>query len=211
MLQLGRPLIVATSSINRIGILKDAGLVFDVAVPTADESVRSGEMPKAYVERLAAAKARSITPPSPEHLILTADTCIDIDSDILGKPRDENDARAMLARLSGTWHEVWSGVALRDDVKGSVDVRSVCTRVKFIALTAAMIDWYIATGEPTGRAGAYAIQGKGRVLIASVEGCYTNVIGISLPLVFEMLSFYRGAMHKKSKQPFFGHAENKSI
>ena len=76
MLQLGRPLVVATSSINRIGILKDAGLVFATAVPTADERVTPGETPKAYVERLAAAKARSIMPPSPEHLILTADTCV---------------------------------------------------------------------------------------------------------------------------------------
>ncbi len=187
MLQLERPLIVATASPNRRAILKDAGLTFGVAEPDVDESVRSGETPEEYVRRLASAKAQSIQDASADALILTADTCIDIEGDILGKPRDEDDARAMLKRLAGAWHEVWGGIALRDDSTGTIDVRSKVTRVKFMKLSEKLIDWYIATGEPFGRAGAYAIQGKGRTLVESVDGCFTNVIGISLPLVFEML------------------------
>ena len=182
-----RPLIIATASPNRRAILKDAGLAFETAVPSADESVHNGESPQHYVERLADAKARSVTLPSKEHLLIAADTCIDIEGDILGKPRDEADARAMLGRLSNVWHEVWGGIALRDGLSEEIGVRSMCTKVKFVDLSDEMIGWYIATGEPMGRAGAYAIQGHGRTLVESVNGCFTNVIGISIPVVFEML------------------------
>jgi septum formation protein len=165
----------------------DAGLQFETAVPQADESVRDGESPEQYVKRLAEAKARSISVVDSNALILSADTCIDIEGEILGKPRDEAHARKMLKRLSGKWHEVWGGIALRDDIVGTVDVRGLCTKVKFSKLSDQMIDWYISTGEPMDRAGSYAIQGKGRALVESVDGCYTNVIGLSLPAVFEML------------------------
>lgn len=185
-----RHLIVATSSENRIAILADAGLTFEIATPSADESLVPGDTPQSYVRRLAETKARSITPPTPDHVILTADTCIDIEGDILGKPRDVHHAHAMLKRLSGERHEVWGGIALRDGHSGSIDVQSIMTKVKFSHLDQAMIDWYIATGEPFGRAGAYAIQGKGRTLVESVDGCFTNVIGISLPVVFAMLKSY---------------------
>lgn len=187
---LSRPLIVATASPNRRAILKEAGFIFDVAEPEADESVLPDEKPESYVRRLAQSKAQSITPPSPEHVILTADTCIDIDSVILGKPRDRDDARAMLKRLSGQWHEVWGGIALRDDQAERIDVRSKVTRVKFLDLSDDMIEWYVGTGEPMGRAGAYAIQGHGRTLVEAVDGCFTNVIGVSLPLVFSMFEAY---------------------
>ncbi len=187
MLFTNRPLIVATSSQNRIAILAGAGLTFEIAVPSADESVRRGESPEQYVKRLADAKARSISLPDADPLVLTADTCIDIDGDILGKPDDDDHARTMLKRLSGQWHEVWGGIAVRDDRTARLDVRTKCTKVKFSRLTEAMIDWYIGTGEPIGRAGSYAIQGHGRTLVEAVDGCFTNVIGISLPLVFEML------------------------
>lgn len=187
MLLVGRRLIVATASPNRRAILADAGLAFDTAVPDVDESLLPDDMPEGYVERLAIAKAQAITLPSPDHLILTADTCIDIEGAILGKPSDEEHARAMLKRLSGVWHEVWGGIALRDDRARKLDVCSVCTKVRFSDLSDEMIDWYVATGEPMGRAGAYAIQGKGRTLIAKVDGCFTNVIGISIPVVFDLL------------------------
>ena len=185
---LTRPLIVATASPNRRAILEDAGLQFETAVPETDESVRESETPEQYVKRLAEAKARSIESVDAEALILSADTCIDIEGEILGKPRDEPHAKAMLTRLSGQWHEVWGGIVLRDDKAGTVDVRGLCTKVKFLQLTNDMIDWYVSTGEPMNRAGAYAIQGKGRSLVESVDGCVTNVIGLSVPAVFEMLS-----------------------
>ena len=189
---LARPLIVATASPNRRAILADAGLAFETAVPETDESVRDGESPEQYVKRLAEAKARSVSGFDSNALILSADTCIDIEGDILGKPRDESHASEMLKRLSGKTHEVWGGIALRDDNVGKVDVRGLCTKVKFSKLSDEMIDWYISTGEPMNRAGSYAIQGKGRSLVESVEGCFTNVIGLSLPAVFEML---RAATH----------------
>lgn len=196
MLLTDRPLVVATASPNRRTILTEAGLTFDTAVPDVDESLIPGDTPESYVKRLSEAKAHAVTPPSPEHLIITADTCIDIEGDILGKPRDEDDACAMLRRLSGVWHEVWGGIALRDDQAGKIGeqrvyVRSVCTKVRFSDLSDEMIDWYVETGEPMGRAGAYAIQGHGRTLVASVDGCFTNVIGISLPVVFELLGSKR--------------------
>ena len=184
---MSRPLIVATASPNRRAILADAGLKFESAVPQADESVRDGESPKQYVKRLALAKALSISGFGPDDLILSADTCIDIEGEILGKPRDETHAKEMLQRLSGKTHEVWGGIALRDDKTGKIDVRGLCTKVTFSKLSDEMIDWYIATGEPMERAGSYAIQGKGRALVESVDGCYTNVIGLSLPAVFQML------------------------
>ena len=165
----------------------DAGLTFETAVPETDESVRDGEPPEQYVKRLAEAKARSIDGVAADALILSADTCIDIDGEILGKPRDKVHAKKMLKRLSGQWHEVWGGIALRDDKVGTVEVRGLCTKVKFSELTDDMIDWYVLTGEPMERAGSYAIQGKGRLLVESVDGCFTNVIGLSLPAVFEML------------------------
>lgn len=188
MLPLDRPFIVATASPNRRAILTDAGLEFVTAVPDTDESVRDGESPEKYVKRLAEAKALSISGFDSNALILSADTCIDIEGDILGKPRDESHAKEMLKRLSGKWHEVWGGIALRDDKAGKIDVRGLCTRVKFSKLTDEMIDWYVSTGEPMERAGSYAIQGKGRSLVESVDGCFTNVIGLSLPAVFEMLN-----------------------
>jgi septum formation protein len=187
LLSISRPLIVATASPNRRAILADAGLKFETAVPQADESVRDDETPEQYVKRLALAKAHSISGFDPDSLVLSADTCIDIEGEILGKPRDESHAREMLKRLSGKWHEVWGGIALRDDKTGKIDVRGLCTKVKFSKLSDKMIDWYIATGEPMERAGSYAIQGKGRTLVESVDGCFTNVIGISIPTVFEML------------------------
>lgn len=188
MLSLVRPLIVATASPNRRAILKDAGLAFETAVPETDEAVREGESPEQYVKRLAEAKVRSISGVASDALILSADTCIDIEGEILGKPRDESHAKKMLERLSGQWHEVWGGIALRDDRADKIDVRGLCTRVKFSPLSPEMMDWYISTGEPMNRAGSYAIQGKGRALVESVDGCFTNVIGLSLPAVFEMLS-----------------------
>ena len=187
MLPLARPLIVATASPNRRAILADAGLSFDTAIPDTDESVRDGESPEQYVKRLAEAKARSISDFDEQALILSADTCIDIEGDILGKPRDESHAKEMLKRLSGKWHEVWGGIALRDDAAGKIDVKGLCTKVKFSKLSKEMIDWYVSTGEPMERAGSYAIQGKGRSLVESVDGCFTNVIGLSLPVVFKML------------------------
>lgn len=186
-----RPLILATASPNRRAILADAGLQFETAIPQADESVRDGESPEKYVKRLAETKARSISGFDPEALVLSADTCIDIEGEILGKPRDESHAKEMLERLSGKWHEVWGGIALRDDKAGKIDVRGLCTKVKFSKLSDEMIDWYISTGEPMERAGSYAIQGKGRALVESVDGCFTNVIGLSLPVVFEMLFMLR--------------------
>ena len=163
-------------------------MAFETAVPETDESVRAGESPEQYVKRLAEAKACSVSGFDSNALILSADTCIDIEGEILGKPRDESHASEMLKRLSGKWHEVWGGIALRDDKAGTVEVRGLCTEVKFLKLSDEMIDWYISTGEPMERAGSYAIQGKGRSLVESVDGCFTNVIGLSLPAVFEMLS-----------------------
>ena len=129
---------------------------------------------------LAKAKA-AVVDSQHDELVIAADTTVDVDSSILGKPVDAPDAAAMLRRLSGRTHRVHTGISLRH---GEQELTDVCTSsVTFVALDEPIIDWYIATGEPFGKAGAYAIQGAGAALVSSVTGSVSNVIGLPLHLV----------------------------
>lgn len=171
-------LVLASASPRRRDLLGQLGLRFTVAAADLDETPRPNEPPEAYVLRLAREKAQAVAGRFPGAWVLAADTTVVLGTELLGKPRDEAEARDMLSRLSGRTHEVHTGVAVSGRADEALVVR---TRVTFRTLSAGEIAWYAGTGEPLDKAGAYAIQGKGGFLVAGIEGSPTNVIG--LPLV----------------------------
>ena len=177
-------LILASRSPRRSELLRAAGLEFEIRVAEVDESVEGGESPLAYVERLAEKKALAVAM-HPGEVILGADTTVAIDGEILGKPRDDEDACRMLAKLSGRRHEVHTGVCLRNG--GRVRTRSASTGVWFEELTTAEIEEYVRSGEPSDKAGAYAIQGLASRFIPRIDGSYSNVVGLPVDLVYRML------------------------
>lgn len=162
--------------------MRSAGIAFDVVVADVDETPRPNEQAADYVQRLAVDKARAVSPRAQGRRVLAADTVVVVDGAILGKPRDEDDARRMLGLLSGRVHSVLTGVALDDDV------RVACTSVEFAPLSAEEIAWYVASGEPSDKAGAYAIQGLASRFVTRIDGSYSNVVGLPVALVYEMLS-----------------------
>ena len=178
-------MILASRSPRRAELLAAAGISFEVLAADIDESVRPGEDPAAYVERLAIEKARAVLALRPTATVLGADTTVVIDDLILGKPVDVEEATAMLRRLRGRVHDVFTGVALvcATGVLSAVDR----TRVWFAPMTDEDIAWYVASGEPVDRAGAYAIQGLASRFIPRIEGSYTNVVGLPVALVSSIL------------------------
>jgi septum formation protein len=187
IIEISRPIVLATASPARRKLVEDAGIPFAARVVEIDESPAPGEGVSGYVERLARAKAEAVGDAPADSLIVAVDTAIGIDGRIIGKPAGEGSAREMLGALSGRTHVVVSAIAVRDDAAGSVDAEVTSTEVSFSELTSGMIDWYVSTGEWRGRAGAYAIQGRGAALVSAVDGCFTNVIGISMPAFIRML------------------------
>ena len=169
------PLILASASPQRRAILEQAGIVF-VVRPADVEEETAGE-PRAVAEENARRKAAAVA--APGALVLGADTLVTIGGEILGKPRDAAQAREFVARLAGRTHEVVGGIALAEE--GAVaQTAVVVTRVAFRAADDALLDWYVGTGEWRGRAGGYAIQGAGAVLVEAIEGDYLNVVGLPL-------------------------------
>lgn len=156
-------------------MLEAAGVALEVRPAHVDESVLPGEQPAAYVARVAAAKVAAF--PDAE-AVLAADTSVVLGDLILGKPTDAEDAAAMLRRLSGQTHAVLTGVSLRAGRRQAT--RVFTSRVRFRALSAHEITWYIGTGEPFDKAGAYGIQGLGAALVDRVHGSYSNVVGLPL-------------------------------
>jgi septum formation protein len=175
--------VLASGSSRRHELLQQLGLHFTTRIPDIDESPRDGEGPVDYVRRLAKEKAAAVHA-EPDELLIAADTTVDIDASILGKPADALDAGSMLRRLSGRSHRVHTGVSLR---RGEQELTEVCSSsVTFVGLDETTIEWYLATGEPFGKAGAYAIQGAGAALVSSVMGSVSNVIGLPLHLVVDL-------------------------
>lgn len=162
------------------------GLEFDVRPADIDETPLAGEAPEQLVSRLGAAKAEAVAAASEAALVIAADTVVVLDHEILGKPSGEAENREYLARLSGRVHEVLTGHALR--FRGSRAERVVSTRVRFRRLSDAEMDRYAATGEGLDKAGGYAIQGRGSALVPHIDGCYFNVVGMSVATVVELAS-----------------------
>lgn len=173
-------LVLASQSPRRRELLEQLGLALDVRPAHADETPRPAEPARDYVLRIARDKARAVE----GDVVLAADTAVVLDGEILGKPADAADARRMLRALSGTRHEVLTAVCLRRagaDAVLVVELDVIAeTRVRFAKLGGAEIDWYVATGEPMDKAGAYAIQGAGGAFVESVEGSVSNVVGLPL-------------------------------
>jgi septum formation protein len=176
-------LVLGSASPRRRELLAQLGVEFAVASPDIDETPLPSESPVDYVRRLAIEKSRAVSAASDE-LVITADTTVDLGGEILGKPADAADAAAMLRRLSARTHRVHTGVALRLGDRTIDDV--VTSLVTFTALTAASIEWYVGTGEPLDKAGAYAVQGAGGVFVQRVQGSVSNVVGLPLHAVARM-------------------------
>jgi len=173
-------LILASASPRRAELLRAAGFDFEIVATDIDERLRSDEPPAAFVRRLAAEKsAAGLAQVRPDDVVvLGADTAVVVDGEVLGKPRDDHDAAAMLARLSGRRHEVLTGVSLRTSTAEAGFVEA--TTVEFSHLSDAEIAWYVASGEGRDKAGAYAIQGLAARFIPRIEGSYSNVVGLPL-------------------------------
>ena len=179
-------LVLASASPRRAEILRAVGWEFEVAAANVDESARDGETPAAYVERLAREKAGAVAGTRLFGLVLGADTVVVADEHVLGKPRDAEDARRMLRLLRGRWHEVLTGVALVRAEDSRAVVAHERTRVRFAEMTDEEIDWYVATGEPADKAGAYAVQGRAALFVEGIEGDYWNVVGLPVRLVYRL-------------------------
>jgi septum formation protein len=182
-----KPLVLASTSPRRAEILRSVGWPFETLAIPIDETPWDSEDPAAYVKRLARGKAEAAAQRAPESIVLGADTTVVVDGLMLSKPTDEEEARAMLRRLSGRWHEVLTGVALiRTGREAQSLVAHQVTRVRFARMTDAEINWYVATREPMDKAGAYAIQGSAALFIEEVEGDYWNIVGLPVRLVYKL-------------------------
>jgi septum formation protein len=177
-------LVLASQSPRRGEILRQAGIPFIVRAAPVDETPLDGEKPEAYVQRVAEMKTLAI-PASAGEVILGADTTVVIDGEMLGKPADAADARRMLSLLSGRRHEVMTGICLRRFVE--VERDWAVTRVWFSSLSGREIEEYAASGEPRDKAGAYAIQGLASKFVERIDGCYFNVMGLPVSLVYRYL------------------------
>jgi septum formation protein len=181
-------LVLASSSPRRAEILRDAGLPFQPLPVQVDETRWPSERPVALVTRLARAKAEAATwRASPPALVIAADTEVVLEGDVFGKPVGEEDAAAMLRRLSGRTHEVVTGLSVIRLPEGDARTEHEITGVTFAELSPAEMEDYVASGEPFGKAGGYAIQGRGGRFITRVEGCYFNVVGLPLARLYRIL------------------------
>jgi septum formation protein len=180
-------LILASGSPRRRLLLESLGLKFEVIPPPGEERIAVGDDPCRAAESLARQKARGVSAVVPPSIILAADTIVVRDGEIMGKPRDREDAVAMLRRLSGRGHQVVTGVCLLDMVGRRELVESEVTTVYFRQLSELEISRYVDSGEPFDKAGGYGIQGLGGVLVSRIEGCFYNVVGLPLSKLQEML------------------------
>lgn len=179
-------LVLASASPRRAELLRAAGFDFDVAPSDTDESALDGETPEAHVRRLALQKARRVASDRPGDIVIGADTLVCVDEVVLGKPRNRDDAEAMLRRLSGRSHDVLTGVAV---IRGTEALSGVeRTLVHFAHLGEKDLAWYLDSGEPADKAGAYGIQGLASRFVDRIEGSYSNVVGLPVSLVVRLLS-----------------------
>jgi septum formation protein len=183
--------VLASASPRRRALLEAAGVAVDVDPVDVDEARLDGESPAQYVERLAREKAAAGARRHPDALVLGADTTVTLDGDVLGKPVDAAEAAGMLRRLSSRTHEVLTGIAIA--WRGAIASHVERTAVAMAPLSEADIAWYVASGEPLDKAGAYAIQGLASRFIPRIDGSYTNVVGLPVTAVLGLASRLTGA------------------
>jgi septum formation protein len=187
MCRMPRTLVLASASPRRAELLTAAGYAFVVDPADVDESERTGETPENYVLRVAREKARTVAARrrDPGEIVIGADTTVVARGEILAKPADESDAVRMLEALAGAVHDVLTGVVVISGARERAEV--VTTRVRLLPLDLDEIRWYVGTGEPMGKAGAYAIQGKAARFVDWIEGSWSNVVGLPVATVNEMI------------------------
>ena len=178
-------LILASKSPRRHDIMRCMGLRFTEEVCTEPEFAASGLSSADTVMQLALQKARFALRLHPDACIIGADTIVDLDGEIIGKPISEEDAVCTLRRMQGRTHIVYTGLAVLK--RNYEDVRFVTTKVRFRQMSEKEIRWYVSTGEPLDKAGSYGAQGAGSLFVDSIEGNYYNVIGLPAPVLYEML------------------------
>ncbi|HCV3153461.1 TPA: Maf-like protein [Acinetobacter baumannii] len=171
-------LVLASSSPRRRELLQQLSLNFEIYSPDIDESVHEGELVHQYVERLAREKAQVVLNIFPDSVIIAADTSLGLDGQIIGKPDSKQHAFDIWKQLSGRWHDVFSGICIA--TQQQILSQVVQTQVEFASLTTQDMEDYWATGEPVGKAGAYAIQGIASQYIPKIQGSYSNVVGLPL-------------------------------
>jgi septum formation protein len=179
--------ILASSSPRRRELLASIGLDFEVLPSHVPEVHQAGEAPEEYVARLSRDKANALATQHHERWVIAADTTVHLRDQLLEKPADAQDAKRMLATIAGETHMVYTGVTLQNVAGGYCDTRVAETEVRMLPLSAEEIAWYVGSGEPLDKAGAYAAQGIGAVFIESIHGSYTNVVGLPLATLFQML------------------------
>lgn len=179
------PFILASSSPRRRELLEQLDLAPTIVAPQVGEAELPGETPRAFALRVAREKGLAVAASHPDSVVLAADTCVVLGERIFNKPRDEEEAIATLQRLSGNTHEVLTGVCAVGP--GGQHETVVATRVRFRPISEAEARWYVATGEPMDKAGAYAIQGRGGMFVEAIEGSHSNVIGLPLVEAIELL------------------------
>ena len=189
------PLILASASPRRSYLLEQAGLEFDVIVSDVDETCPPKASPRECVAMLSEKKALAVAGKNPGSWVLGADTIVVADTQILGKPSNMAQAREMLTMLGGKTHQVLTGYCICHHEKGIRYSEVIHTQVTFKSLSSEEIEWYLETGEPFDKAGAYAIQGIGTFLVKSISGSYTNVVGLP---VCEVIEFFmaQGMMNR---------------
>lgn len=179
-------LILASASPRRADLLREAGIDVEVQPADVNEDVEPGEVPEAYVRRVADAKGRAVSQRMPGRFVLAADTAVVVEGTILGKPAGEEDAARMLRLLSGRSHLVISAVCLMKDGAPAVRTEVEATVVEFADLSPAEISWYVSSGESMDKAGGYGIQGLASRFVTSIAGSYTNVVGLPIAVVYRM-------------------------
>lgn len=179
--------ILASSSPRRRELLSSIGLTFEVRPSNVPEVHAQGEAPEEYVARLSRDKAHALAAIHPESWVIAADTTVVLEDALLEKPVDAADAERMLGLIAGRTHTVYTGVTLENVSKDWRETRVAESEVRMLPLTPEDIRWYVTTGEPLDKAGAYAVQGVGAMFIESIHGSYSNVVGLPLATLFQML------------------------
>jgi septum formation protein len=179
-------IILASASPRRAELLKQIGVEFELAPSQVEERPHPDEAPTDYITRIARAKVIAVAREREAGLVIGADTVVVLDGRMIGKPEDEADAQRLLRQLSGRWHAVMTGVALYDAETRQEVADYEKTLVKFAQLSDREIEWYVNTGEPMDKAGAYGIQGLGGLFVDEIAGNYYNVVGLPIPLIYRL-------------------------
>ena len=178
-------IVLASQSPRRKEIMETAGFEFEIIVSNAEEKIEENLSPEEVAKSLSLQKAQAVASDNPEKIVIGADTIVVLDNEILGKPKDRNDAYKMLKKLSGKSHKVYTGIAVICGEK--IVSEAVSTEVEFFELSDEEIIKYIETNEPMDKAGSYGIQGRGCLLVKGIRGDYFNVVGLPIATLSKII------------------------